>query len=248
MYNPNTVLSQFLQILDKNQFDRFVRDHNADKYSKTFSTWNQLVVLITAQMKGWDSLREVETGFETQSRKLYHLGLTELPKRSNLAYANSKRSFEIYHSLFNTLLDKVIQKGSTVNEFGAPLNILDSTTIDLCLELFPWAKFRKTKGALKLHTSFSYDNQIPTFINITDGKVADVHGIIEDLSVYSKTILAFDRGYVDFEMFKKLDDEDVIFVTRLIENINFNLVFHQGSGGGTAFSASTSALGVMSRR
>ena len=100
MYNPNTVLSQFLQILDKNQFDRFVRDHNADKYSKTFSTWNQLVVLITAQMKGWDSLREVETGFETQSRKLYHLGLTELPKRSNLAYANSKRSFEIYHSLF----------------------------------------------------------------------------------------------------------------------------------------------------
>lgn len=149
MYNPTTVISQLLQILDKNQFDSFVKDHNADKYAKTFSTWNQLVVMITSQIKGWDSLREVETGFETKSNKLYHLGLKELPKRSNLAYANSKRSFEIYQSLFNTLLNKVVGKDNTENEFGAPLNILDSTTIDLCLNLFPWAKFRKTKEVTK---------------------------------------------------------------------------------------------------
>jgi hypothetical protein len=186
--------------------------------------------MITAQMKGWESLREVETGFETKSSKLYHLGIEGLPKRSNLAYANSKRSFEIYHSLFNTLLTKVIQKDNPVNEFGTPLNILDSTTIDLCLELFPWAKFRKTKGALKLHTSFNYDNQIPTFINITDGKTSDSLRVFQDLSVYRNTIVTFDKGYLDFEQFKKLDDNNVVFITRLREDIKFKIVGQHEEG------------------
>lgn len=230
MYNPTTVISQLLHILDKNQFDKFVNDHNADKYAKTFSTWNQLVVMTTAQIKGWDSLREVETGFETKSNKLYHLGIKELPKRSNLAYANSKRSFEIYQSLFNTLLTKVMGKDNAVNEFGAPLNILDSTTIDLCLNLFPWAKFRKTKGALKIHTSFDYDNQIPTFINITDGKVPDSLNLFQDLSTYRKTILTFDRGYLDFEKFNQLDDNKVIFITRLRSDIKFKVIGQHEEG------------------
>ena len=224
MYNPTTVISQLLQILDKNQFDTFVKNHNADKYAKTFSTWNQLVVMVTAQIKGWDSLREVQTGFETKSNKLYHLGLKETPKRSNLAYANSKRSFEIYQSLFNTLLKKVVGKTSVDNEFGAPLNILDSTTIDLCLNLFPWAKFRKTKGALKLHTSFDYDNQIPTFVNITNGKAPDSIKLFNDLSVYRNTILTFDRGYLDFKQFNKLDKHEVTFITRIREDIKFKII------------------------
>jgi len=230
MYNPITVLSQFLQILDKNQFDKFVEDHKADKYSKTFTTWNQLVVMMTAQLKGWESLREVKTGFETKSNKLYHLGIEGLPKRSNLAYANSKRSFKIYQSLFNTLLTKVIGKDSTENEFGAPLNILDNTTVDLCLSLFPWANFRKTKGALKVHTSFSYDNQIPTFLNITDGKVTDSLNIFEDLSVYRNTIVTFDKGFLNFEQFKRLDDHNVIFITRIREDIKYKIIGQHAKG------------------
>lgn len=230
MYNPTTVISQLLQILDKNQFDTFVDNHNADKYVKTFSTWNQLVVMITAQIKGWNSLREVETGFETKSNKLYHLGIKELPKRANLSYANSKRSFEIYQSLFNILLAKVMGNTNTDNEFGAPLNILDSTTIDLCLNLFPWAKFRKTKGALKLHTSFDYDNQIPTFINITNGKEPDSIKLFEDLSAYSNTILTFDRGYLDFKQFNILDENKVLFITRIREDVKFKVIGQHEEG------------------
>lgn len=230
MYNPTTVISQLLQILDKNQFDKFVKHHKADRYSKTFSTWSQLVVMITAQIKGWDSLREVETGFETKASKLYHLGLEELPKRSNLSYANSKRSYEIYESLFNTLLSKAVEKDYPNNEFGAPLHILDSTTVDLCLKLFPWAKFRKTKGALKIHTSFDYDSQIPTFINITNGKTPDSLKIFDNISAYRNTLTTFDKGYLNFEQFKKLDDNKVTFITRLREDIKFRIVGQHAGG------------------
>jgi hypothetical protein len=230
MYNPTTIISQLLQILDKNQFDKFVKHHKADRYSKTFSTWNQLVVMITAQIKGWDSLREVETGFETKASKMYHLGLEELPRRSNLSYANSKRSYKIYESLFNTLLSKVMGKDNIANEFGAPLHILDSTTIDLCLKLFPWATFKKTKGALKIHTSFNYDSQIPTFINITDGKTPDSLKLFDNISAYSNILTTFDKGYLDFEQFKKLDDNKIIFITRLREDIRLKIIGQHAEG------------------
>jgi len=168
MYKPNTVLNQILDLLPHNQFLSFVHSHHADKYIKHFSTWNQLLVLIATQMKGWKSLREIETGFLSNSNKLYHLGLASPPRRSNLSYANTNRPAVIFESLFYKLLEQSQTKliGKQLR-FKAPLYIMDSTFIELCITFFDWAKFRYNKGALKIHTTFEAHSQIPTFIHIT---------------------------------------------------------------------------------
>jgi len=222
MANTTIVLNQLQHLLPLREFESFVEQHNADKYVKRLTCRNQLSILLYAQATGKDSLREIQTSLTIRDSTWYHLGL-ETAARSTLAKANEKRSFQIYESLFYKLLEKCgnFSSGTATSfSFQNDLRAIDSTTIDLCLSLFPWARFRTEKGAIKLHTSFNIRSQIPDLIEITDGKVGDVTAAKEfDLTQYAKgTIFVIDRGYTDYAFLRKIVEAGHHFVIRLRSN------------------------------
>lgn len=216
--HTTTVLRQLLQLLPLNEFDGFVGQHEANKYVKHFSCRNQLSVMLYAQASRKDSLRNIETGLRAMNNNWYHLGLENI-SRNNLAHANANRPWEIYESLFYTLLKKCqeLSFGTASFAFQNALYAIDSTTIDLCLSLFRWAHFRTAKGAIKLHTLFNVRSQIPELIIMTDGKCADITAIRDiDLSKFPKgTIFVFDRGYTDYKFLWKIKKAGHHFVIRL---------------------------------
>jgi len=216
MHNPTTVLQQVLAFLPEQQFQTFVGQHEADKYVKTFSCWNQLTTMLYAQATQKDSLRDIETGLTILDSTWKDLGLRSVA-RSTMSYANKHRPAAIYESLFYVLVEKcegLLPKRQF--SFKNPMRAFDSTTIDLCLSLFDWAKFRKTKGAIKLHTSFDIRSQIPDFIDLTTGKVGDVTALKHvDLSQYPQgTIFIIDRGYADYALLWKIVQAGHHFVIR----------------------------------
>jgi hypothetical protein len=200
MRHAITILGQLLSLLPKTQFDSFVGQHQADRYTKTMSCWQQLAVMLYAQASKKISLRDIETGLSVHSNKLYHLGV-QSAKRSTLADANRDRPYAIFESLFYALLKRV--RGlSTEREFAFenPLHAIDSTTITLCLKLFPWATYRTRKGAFKLHHDFNVTEQIPEFIVHTDGNASDIKTIKDSsLSIIPDSIYAMDRAYIDWK-------------------------------------------------
>jgi hypothetical protein len=220
MPNATTVLQQLLHILPENRFESFVGQHKADRYVKTFSCKNQLCTLVYAQATGKDSLRGIETGLRSLDSMWYHLGLTSVA-RSTIAYANEHRPWQMYESLFYAMLEKC--QGLAPRKqfsFQNELRAIDSTTIDLCLNLFTWAQFRTAKGAIKLHTSFAVRSQIPDCIELTDGKVHDITAMKRlDFSQYPRgTIFIIDRGYFDLALLKAIVDAGHHFVIRLKKN------------------------------
>lgn len=225
MHNPTTILSKILEIFPRNEFEKLVKERNADKYSKVYTTWNQFVVMLTAQAKGWHSLRELETGFKIHNSKLYHLGFGTAPKKSTIARVNKNRPHEIYEEYFYKIKDK-LQPKLNKNKFDFKLNevlkIIDSSTVKLSIRLFDWAKFRYNKGALKIHTSFNLTDQIPEFINMTDGKTGDINGI--NFNSYHDCILVYDRAYIDVGWFNVLDKNKVKVVSRVKSNMKFEVV------------------------
>ena len=225
MYNPTTILHKILEILPRKEFDKLIKEYEADRYTKKFTTWNQFVVMLVAQAKGWNSLREVETGFRTHYNKLYHLGFKTCPTKSTISRVNRNRDYEIYERFFQ-IIRKEIQPKLVKKKFdfdlGRILKIVDSSTINVSIELFDWARFRYNKGALKLHTSFNLTDQIPEFINITDGKVGDINGI--NFNAYRNCILVFDRGYTAIDRWATLNDNNVTFVVRAKTNLNIKVL------------------------
>lgn len=223
MHNPNTILNQLQQLLPMNEFSQFVGQHKADKYTKKLNCKNQLTILLYAQVTEKNSLRDIETGLRMWDSKWYHLGLHSVA-RSTLARANEKRPYQIYESMFYELLKqcKKISNGTASFSFKNDIRALDSSTIDLCLSLFPWAHFRKEKGAIKLHTLFNVRSQIPELIKISDGKIHDVKMAKDmDLSIYPKgTIFVIDRAYVDYAFLWKIKKAGHYFVVRLKKNAN----------------------------
>jgi len=222
MANTTIVLNQLQHLLPLREFESFVGQHHADKYVKRLTCRNQLSILLYAQATGKDSLREIQTGLTIRDSTWYHLGL-ETAARSTVAKANEKRPFQIYESLFYKLLEKcgTFSSGTAQSfSFQNDLRAIDSTTIDLCLSLFPWARFRTEKGAIKLHTSFNIRSQIPDLIEITDGKIHDVTAAKDfDLSQYPKgTIFVIDRGYTDYAFLQKIVQAGHHFVIRLRSN------------------------------
>lgn len=218
MSHVNTVLHQLQHLLPLEEFQTFVNLKKADKYTKKLSCKDQLTILLYAQATGKDSLREIETALRIQDSTWYHLGLATVA-RSTLGAANQKRPYQIYESLFYELLKKCqgFSFGTASFAFENELYAIDSTTIDLCLSLFPWAHFRSEKGAIKLHTLLNVRSQIPELILVTDGKGADITVIRDiDLSKYPKgTIFVFDRGYTDYDFFQKIKKAGHYFVIRL---------------------------------
>ena len=213
----STIFNQLLDFVPKDKFNRFVGQHAADRYVKSLTTWNQFVALLFAQATGKESLREIETGFSAHQNVWYHLGVHSVA-RSTLADANSRRDWRIFHDLFGEILSRCRDVTPARNKFAFdnPLYALDATVISLCLSVFDWAKYRTTKGALKLHTLLNVRTAIPEIVVATDGKTSDIAaGRKIDLSALEKgSIVAIDRGYVDYGWWRELDEQGLFFVSR----------------------------------
>lgn len=226
MYNPTTIFHQLLDLLPKNEFDQFVGTHKADRYVKKFTTWQQLIALLYAQATEKDSLREIETGLRVHASSWYHLGIENITK-STLARANAKRSYQIFESLFYALLKrcKHLLPDTNCFDFKNDLYALDSTTIDLCLNLFPWATFRTRKGGFKLHTLFNTRSQIPELIIASEANVHDLKQAKEmNISLSRDSFLVMDRAYIDYSWLYKLHKEHTFFVVRSKKNMQHVVV------------------------
>jgi hypothetical protein len=215
MYYSSTIFSQLLGFLPKNRLKRFVGQHQGDRYVKKMTVWNQLVILMYAQATGKESLREIETGLQTHPGIWHHLGIQTVAK-STVARVNNTRSSKIFENLFYATLeqckDTIPKRNFT---FDNPLYSLDSTTISLCLSMFDWAHHRSAKGAVKIHTLLNNRSYIPELLNISTGKMSDVTAAkIMNLSIPRGSIVVFDRGYLDYEWWKTLEDKGIFFVTR----------------------------------
>jgi len=192
MIRHASLFSQLVKLFDRNKFYRLVSKHQAERYSKGFSSWDQFVSMLFCQLAQAKSLREISNGLSSCMGKLRHVGMKEAPKRSTLSYANANRPWEMYQDLFYETLDFCRMTTSLKHKFRFK-NKLDSTTISLCLSLFPWAKFRQTKGAVKLHLLLDHDGYLPTFAHVTNGKKQDVT-IARQVPLAKGSIVAMDRA------------------------------------------------------
>lgn len=220
-----SLFAQILSFIPQPEFRRIVEKHHGERYAKTFSCWDQLVAMLFCQLGQAHSLREICGGLATCLGKLIHLGVRQAPKRSTLAHANEHRSWEIFRDLFHWLLTRTQDEfhGKRKFRFKNKLYSFDSSVIDLCASLFDWAKFRRTKGAVKLHLLLDHDGYLPTFAHITDGKTHDIHGA-RLLRLAAGSIVAMDRAYVDFQLFAQWISQGVYFVTRLKDNLLYEIV------------------------
>ena len=219
-----SLFSQLLQEFPRDKFQALVKFHKADKGSKGFSTWEQFVAMLFCQMAQAKSLREVEGGLACCLGKLAHLGLKTAPPRSTLSYANAHRPPQFFEDLFYQTLDRVQAYAPKKKlRFKNKLMSLDSTVISLCLSLYDWAKYRRAKGAAKVHLVLDHDGYLPCFALITDGKKADV-SVAQNLVFPAETVVAFDRGYNDYALFGVWTGERVWFVTRMKEGTAYEVV------------------------
>ena len=218
------IFSQLLQLFPRIEFENTVKETKADRHSKGFTCWGQFVSMLFCQLGRAHSLREITGGLRSCEGKLKHLGISA-PSHSTLAYANEHRPWELYQKIFFNLLgrcqNQVVAKKKF--RFKNKLVSLDSSTIDLCLSLYDWAKFRRTKGAVKLHLILDHDGYLLSFAVITDGKVSDVK-VAHTLKFDPGTIVVYDRGYNDYLLFGNWTEQGIYFVTRMKDNALFEVV------------------------
>ena len=226
-----SIFSQILQLIPRLEFESAVRKHGAERHARGFSSWGQFIAMLFCQLGHAKSLREICGGLAASEGKLRHLGLPAAPARSTLAYANEHRPWQLYRTVFDQLLAKcqtlaASQPGTRKKRkfrFKNPLLSLDASVIDLCATMFDWAKFRRTKGAVKLHLLLDHDGYLPSYAVITEGKKHEVR-VARQMRFTPGTILVFDRGYTDYQWFVSLLQQGVYFVTRLKENADYGVV------------------------
>jgi len=220
-----TIFSELLKLCPRYHFDKAVEQYQGDRYVKTFTTWQQFMAILYSQIMQKDSLRDIVTGLSAHAARWYHLGLIGICK-STLSDANARRNYRIFEELFYNLLARC--KNQTPKHkfrFKNPLYTIDASTIDLCLSVFPWAKFRTTKGAIKLHCLYDHSGALPTFMTITDGKRHDVRVVKDNtLPLSPDSIVSIDKAYIDYEWLNSLDEQGVWFVTRAKTNIDYAVV------------------------
>lgn len=224
MANTASLFTQILALFQRSDFARHVRDLKAEHHARGFSCWAQFVSMIFCQMVGARSLREISDGLKSCEGKLKHLGLEVEPKRSTLSYANAHRPWELFERLFYDLLAQcqAISPGKKFR-FKNRLLTIDSTTIELCASMFDWAHWRHAKGAIKIHLVLDHDGYLPVFGHITDGKTADVK-VAQNLDFPKGSIVALDRGYIDYHLFTHWTRNGVYFVSRLKANADIQIV------------------------
>lgn len=230
MNQGQTIFSQIMSYIPKHRFDRCVRKYRGSYKVQSFTCWEQFLLMAFAQLTYRESLRDIETCLRAIQNKLYHIGIKSKISRSTLAYANQNRDWRIYAEFAYILIElakELCRDDKFFKEPDETVYALDSTTIDLCLSLFPWAKFRKTKSAIKIHTLLNLQSNIPSFFSITDGSVHDVN-LLDVLITETGAFYVIDKGYIDFERLYKLNINSAYFVTRAKENLQFKRVYsHQ---------------------
>ena len=223
MAHHNTVFSQILKLIPRHEFETLANQHHCGRSFRTASRWSQFVTMAMAQLAGRDSLRDIIENISAQAHRLYHLGSAKL-SRSNLSRINEDKPFALYEALFGKLLSRCQGMAPAHNfRFKNPLYSLDASTIDLCLSVFPWASFRSTKGAIKLHVGLNHAGYLPEFTTITDGKTSDIE-VGRTLEFPKGSMVAIDRGYNDYAWYKQLTEKGIFFVTRLKSNAKTRVV------------------------
>jgi len=232
MIRVASCFAQVLELIDRCGFGRAVNEMDAERGAKGFRCWDQFVAMLFCQLGAAHSLREICGGLATALGRVVHLGLKEAPKRSTLAYANAHRPWELYQRVFEQVLARCQTLASARRRpfrFKNPLRVLDATVIDLCLEMFDWARFRRTKGAIKLHLQLQDRGCLPCWALVTEGRIHDVR-VAQGLTFEPGTIVVIDRAYTDYEMFGRWTTQGVFFVTRMKSNAQYTVI-HTIPGG-----------------
>lgn len=231
MHRVYTIFSELLKLVPRYHFDKAVEVRGTERYVKSFSTWSHFIAMLYSQITGKDSLRDIETGLQAQSARWYHLGFCGV-HRSTLADANAKRDYKVFEDTFYKLLDRCRDLTPKHRfRFKNPLYTIDATTIDLCLSMFPWAKFRTTKGAIKMHCLYDHSGALPTFLTVTDGKKHEVRVVKEhDFPLTPDSIVSIDKAYIDFKWLYSLQKQGVWFVTRAKRTLDCAVVGQHSVG------------------
>jgi len=219
-----SIFIQLLQLFPRLESQQMVIETQAERHARGFTCWGQFVAMLFCQLGRAHSLREITGGLRSCEGKLKHLGISA-PSRSTLAYANQHRPWELYQQVFLKLFDRcrIQVVGKKKFRFKNKLISMDSSIIDLCLEMFDWAHFRRTKGAIKLHLLLDHDGYLPSFAVITEGNVSDVK-VAQQFRFDPGTIVIDDRGYNDYELFGRWTVQGIYFVTRMKENALYEVV------------------------
>jgi hypothetical protein len=227
MNSGQTIFSQLMDFIPTYEFNQCVKRYNGNYKIKNFTCWEQFLCMAFAQLTYRESLRDIQACLRAAHKKLYHMGIRSKVSRNTLAHANQVRDWRIYADFAQILIGQA-RKLYANEDFGIQLEqtvyALDSTIIDLCLSLFPWALFRKKKGAVKLHTLIDLRGNIPTVVFITHGKVHDVN-ILDALVIEAGAIYVIDRGYLDFQRLCTIHQSSAFFVTRAKSNFDFKRLY-----------------------
>lgn len=225
MNKVNSIFGQILKIFPRMVFESYVKETLASKNCKGFSCWDQFVAMLFCQLGHAHSLREICGGLATSMGKMVHLGMNKAPNRSTLSYANEHRPWQLFEKLFYHLHDLCKNEFGNKHKFRFKNKLLsfDASTIKLCLSIFDWARFRRAKGAVKLHLLLDHAGYLPQFMNVTTGKEHEVN-IMKKLDLEPGTILAIDRGLVDYKQWGAWTKKGIYFVTRLKKNAVYKVV------------------------
>lgn len=219
MNKDKYVFAQLATFLDPYKFHRIVKKHDGDKYVKSYTCWNQLLTMMFGQLSNRESLRDLVVAMEAHAGKLFHLGIGKSVTRSNLSKANEQRDHRIFEEYAYFMIEQARKKRQAeIFKLGGSVYAFDSTTIDLCLEMFEWAKFRQHKGGIKMHTLFDVETQIPAFVHITTASVHDTKAMPK-IPYEQGAHYIFDRGYNDFSSLYTIDHLEANFVLRAKNNV-----------------------------
>lgn len=227
MNRVSSIFSQLLQFFPRLEFESLVRKHAAERHARGFTCWQQFVAMLFCQLAYAQSLREICGGLAALEGKLRHLGVMDCPKTTTLSYANAHRPWQLYQALFEQTLARCqAEAAARVKrrfKFKHKLLSLDSSMVELCAEVFDWAQYKRTKGALKLHLVLDHDGFLPCYAVLTEGKTADVT-VARTMDFAPGTLVVFDRGYADYAWWLKLTSSGVHFVTRLKDSASYGIV------------------------
>lgn len=221
-----TLFAQVAQFIPKQLFSKIVNNYKADKHSKGLDSWTHLQSMLFCHFSGADSVRSISFGLRSATGNLNHIGLGRAPGKSSISYMNNHRDWRLFKDFYFKLYEHL----SSLYQFKRPIHrrlkrkifLLDATVIPLCLSVFDWARFRKRKGAVKLHTLLDYDGCLPVFMQLTEGKTHEMQ-VAKSMNIPSGSVLVADKAYVDFNWLKHLDSNNVYFVTRLKDNAQYDV-------------------------
>ncbi len=221
-----TLFSQIISKLDRIKFAKLVKVRQTDKHQKGYTSWSQLVAMLFCQFAKSSSLRDISNGLRSATGNLNHIGVSTAPSKSTIGYQNKNRDWELFRDYYYELLKSLGQQAGFKQvkfKIKSKIFLLDSTTIGLCLNIFDWAKYKTTKGAVKIHTMLDFDGNLPAYINITDGKTADNKGAY-DIPLLKNSVIVADRFYNDFSLLNVWDSSGVFFVVRHKDNIQYTVI------------------------